>query len=133
MPYTAQHACDPSTNPVQHPPPPATQEFGIQARAGSSIEQLPRYRRRRRGDTRLEKAHARRRDDDLLIQAFSEFLDDSSDLRQACTQACGVRARHVSIRATCSLAFGYSRAPGGAAASRAQPRRSGAARLGPRR
>jgi len=33
----------------------AVKEFGVQARAGGAIEQIPRYRRRRRGDYRLEK------------------------------------------------------------------------------
>ena len=33
----------------------AVKEFGVQARAGSSVGRLPRYRRRRRGDHRYEK------------------------------------------------------------------------------
>ena len=58
---SSDHDDDPARRSSAHisaralPEKAAVKEFGVQARAGGAIEQIPRYRRRRRGDYRLEK------------------------------------------------------------------------------
>jgi len=100
----------------------AIKEYGVQARPGGAVEELPRYRRRRRGEYRLEKIKPEVLTLRLLYRGSFWFArNDGASSRAAtssATKAAGSStSRHSSVASTAVKREGEPKKPDSGASS----------------